>query len=173
MSPPLRDAEEHHALWNGLANGEVLTIGTDHAPFNFYGQKDMGREAFTLIPNGIPSIQERVDLVHTVGVCEGKIDMQTMVDVCSTNVAKTFNMYPRKGALAVGSDADIVVYDPAFTGTFKHEDGLSKIDYSGFEGMERKGRADFVLLRGKVVAKQGKFIGEVGGGQYLSRCTRS
>ncbi len=169
MSPPLRDIKEHEALWNGLAIGEVLTIGTDHAPFNFHGQKDMGREAFTLIPNGIPSIQERVDLVHTYGVCQGKIDLRNMVEVCSSNAAKVFNMYPRKGALAVGSDADIVIYDPDFVGSFRHEDGLSKIDYSGFEGMERRGRADVVLLRGKVVAKQGKFVGEAGTGEYISR----
>ena len=169
MSPPLRDAEEHEALWNGLVNGEVLTIGTDHAPFNFNGQKDMGKEAFTLIPNGIPSIQERVDLIHTYGVCTGKIDLRKMVDVCSTNAAKTFHMYPRKGALEVGSDADIVIYDPKFTGTFNHDDGLSKIDYSGYEGMKRIGRADVVLLRGKVVAKKGRFVGETGGGRYISR----
>ena len=169
MSPPLRDKEEHEALWSGLANGSVLTIGTDHAPFNFHGQKDMGAENFTLIPNGIPSIQERVDLVHTYGVCTGKIGMQTMVDACSTNVAKQFNMYPRKGALAVGSDADIVIYDADFVGTFKHEDGLSKVDYSGFEGMERKGRSDVVLLRGNVAAKNGKYIGERGAGEYIPR----
>ena len=129
----------------------------------------MGREAFTLIPNGIPSIQERVDLVHTYGVCTGKIEMQTMVDACSTNVAKQFNMYPRKGAIQVGSDADIVVYDANFVGTFKHVDGLSKVDYSGFEGMERKGRSDVVLLRGKVVAEQGVFTGECAGGKYIPR----
>ena len=169
MSPPLRDKVEHDALWRGLASGAVTTIGTDHAPFNFNGQKDMGTDAFTLIPNGIPSIQERVDLIHTHGVSTRKIEMQTMVDVCSTNVAKQFNMYPQKGAIAVGSDADIVVYDPNFVGTFKHEDGLSKIDYSGFEGMERKGRSDVVLLRGKVVAEQGEFVGEAGAGLYISR----
>jgi len=169
MSPPLRDKEEHEALWNGLASGSVSTIGTDHAPFNFHGQKDMGIDNFTLIPNGIPSIQERVDLVHTHGVCKNKIDLRTMVDVCSTNVAKTFNMYPRKGVLAVGSDADIVVYDPSFTGTFIHADGLSKIDYSGFEGMERRGRSDVVILRGKLVAEKGKYVGETGTGEYISR----
>ncbi|MBC8201969.1 MAG: dihydropyrimidinase [Planctomycetes bacterium] len=169
MSPPLRDAKEHESLWNGLASGEVLTIGTDHAPFNYSGQKDMGKDAFTLIPNGIPSIQERVDLVHTYGVCTGKIELRKMVDVCSTNVAKIFKMYPKKGALAVGSDADIVVYDPNYVGTFNHKDGLSKIDYSGFEGMQRKGRSDIVLLRGKVVAEQGAFIGECAGGKYIPR----
>ena len=169
MSPPLRDKEEHEVLWNGLADGSVSTVGTDHAPFNFCGQKDMGSENFTLIPNGIPSIQERVDLVHTYGVCTGKFDLGKMVEVCSSNVAKQFNMYPRKGALIVGSDADIVIYDTEYVDTFKHEDGLSNIDYSGFEGMERKGRSDVVLLRGKVVAKQGKFVGEVGVGEYISR----
>ena len=129
----------------------------------------MGKEAFTLIPNGIPSIQERVDLVHTFGVCSGKIDMRRMVTVCSTQPAKTFNMYPQKGALAVGSDADIVVYDPTFTGIFTQEDSLSKIDYCGYEGMEHKGRAEVVLLRGKKVAECGKFVGEPGTGNYISR----
>lgn len=169
MSPPLRDASEHDALWNGLADGSISTIGTDHAPFNFNGQKDMGKDAFTLIPNGIPSIQERIDLVHTFGVCTGKIDMRRMVAACSTQPAKTFNMYPQKGALAVGSDADIVVYDPSFVGTFMQEDSLSKIDYCGYEGMERKGRADVVLLRGRVVAEQGTFVGSEGSGRYISR----
>ncbi len=169
MSPPLRDEEEHDALWRGLASGAISTIGTDHAPFAFKGQKDMGTDAFTLIPNGIPSIQERVDLIHTHGVCTGNIEMQTMVDACSTNVAKQFNMYPQKGAIAVGSDADIVVYDAEYVGTFKHEDGLSKIDYSGFEGMERKGRSDVVLLRGNVVAEKGAFVGETGAGSYIPR----
>jgi dihydropyrimidinase len=129
----------------------------------------MGKDAFTLIPNGIPSIQERIDLVHTFGVCKGKIDLETMVNACSTQVAKTFNMFPKKGTLAVGSDADIVVYDPEFVGTFIHDDGLSKVDYSGFEGMERKGRADVVLLRGEIVAEQGTFVGKVGFGNYISR----
>ena len=109
MSPPLRDAEEHEHLWKSLASGDMVTIGTDHAPFNFTGQKDMGREAFTLIPNGIPGVQERVDLVHTHGVCAGRIDLQTMVDVCSTQAAKIFGLYPRKGEIAVGSDADLVI----------------------------------------------------------------
>ncbi len=169
MSPPLRDKEEQSALWAGLADGSVKTVGTDHAPFNFCGQKDMGTENFTLIPNGIPSIQERVDLIHTYGVYKGKIDLRKMVDVCSTNASKQFGMYPRKGALTVGSDADIVVYDTGFVGTFKHEEGLSKIDYSGYEGMQRKGRSDVVLLRGKVVAERGEFVGEAAAGEYIAR----
>ncbi len=169
MSPPLRDSRECDALWNGLASGAIGTIGTDHAPFNFNGQKDMGREAFTKIPNGIPSIQERVDLVHSHGVVPGKIDLRTLVDTCSTNAAKTFKMFPQKGALAVGSDADVVLYDPAFTGAFTHKDSLSQVDYCGFEGMPRRGRAEQVFLRGQRVAREGTFVGPPAAGRYLNR----
>ncbi len=169
MSPPLRDKCEQGALWNALHGGDVSTIGTDHAPFDFKGQKDMGKDAFTLIPNGIPSIQERIDLVHTFGVCEGRIDLKTMVSACSTRTAQIFGMYPKKGAIAVGSDADLVIYDPKFSGTFSHADSLSQVDYCGFEGMTRKGRADTVTLRGEIAAKQGKFVGTEGRGAYIKR----
>ncbi len=169
MSPPLRDAEELDALWDGLADGTIATIGTDHAPFNFRGQKEMGLEAFTQIPNGIPSIQERVDLVHTYGVAAGKIDLRTLVNACSTHPAQQFAMFPQKGALAVGSDGDLVIYDPAFFGTFKHAQSLSKVDYCGFEGMQRKGRAELVFLRGCLAAREGAFVGKQAAGQYISR----
>jgi dihydropyrimidinase len=169
MSPPLRDGEEHEHLWRSLASGDMVTIGTDHAPFNFTGQKDMGRDAFTLIPNGIPGVQERVDLVHTHGVCTGRIDLQTMVEVCSTQAAKIFGLYPRKGEIAVGSDADVVIYDPHFTGVFSHADAESQVDYSGYEGMERKGRCELVIRRGDIVARDGRYVGGGGGGRYLPR----
>ena len=115
----------------------------------------MGRDAFTRIPNGIPSIQERVDLVHTYGVCAGRIDLQTMVDACSTQTAKVFGMYPRKGEIAVGSDADLVVYDAEYESPFCEGDSLSKVDYCGYEGMERRGRAEVVTLRGQSGGPQG------------------
>ncbi len=169
MSPPLRDAEEHEHLWKALASGDMVTIGTDHAPFNFRGQKDMGREAFTLIPNGIPGVQERVDLIHTHGVCEGRIDLQTMVSACSTQAAKIFGMYPRKGEIAKGSDADLVIYDPAYEGTFMQSASESQTDYCGYEGAPRKGRPELVLLRGAVVARDGRYVGGGGGGQYIGR----
>jgi dihydropyrimidinase len=169
MSPPLRDASEHEHLWKAIANREMATIGTDHAPFNFHGQKDMGRDAFTLIPNGIPGVQERVDLVHTHGVCKGKISVQTMVDACSTQAAKIFGMYPRKGEIAVGSDGDLVIYDPEFTGLFSQKESESQADYSGYEGMERTGRAEIVTLRGTIVARDGRYVGGEGGGEYISR----
>ncbi len=169
MSPPLRDAEEHEHLWKALASGDMVTIGTDHAPFNFRGQKDMGREAFTLIPNGIPGVQERVDLIHTHGVCEGRIDLQTMVSACSTQAAKIFGMYPRKGEIVEGSDADVVIYDPAYKGTFTQSASESQTDYCGYEGAPRKGRPELVLLRGAVVARDGRYVGGGGGGQYIGR----
>lgn len=169
MSPPLRDAEEHEHLWQGISDREISTIGTDHAPFNFTGQKDMGTEAFTHIPNGIPSVQERIDLIHTHGVKTGRIDLMTMVDSCSTQAAKIFGMYPRKGVVAPGSDADIVVYNPEAEGVFTHGDAHSKTDYSGYEGMTRLGAPHLVTLRGKVVARDGEFTGDPGGGEYIPR----
>jgi dihydropyrimidinase len=169
MSPPLRDAQEHAHLWKALASRDMLTIGTDHAPFNFRGQKDMGREAFTLIPNGIPGVQERVDLIHTHGVCGGHIDLQTMVDACSTQAARIFGMYPRKGEIAPGSDADLVIYDPAYEGVFTQSESESQTDYSGYEGMPRRGRAEIVTLRGRIVARDGRYVGGDGGGQYIGR----
>jgi len=169
MSPPLRDAGEQDALWEGIASREISTIGTDHAPFNFVGQKDMGRDAFTKIPNGMPSIQERIDLVHTHGVRQGRIDLMTMVDACSTQAAKIFGMYPKKGVIAPGSDADIVIYDPDAAGAFDLSQSQSRTDYSAFEGMERLGRTNTVLLRGKVMVRDGVFCGDIGQGQYVPR----
>ncbi|MBT7350930.1 MAG: dihydropyrimidinase [Phycisphaerae bacterium] len=169
MSPPLRDAQEHEYLWNALANGQMLTIGTDHAPFNFSGQKDMGRDAFTLIPNGIPGVQERVDLVHTYGVCMGRITLQDMVATCSTNAAKIFGMYPRKGEIAVGSDADLVIYDPTYEGVFTQDQSESQVDYNGYEGMPRKGRPMIVHRGGEIVARDGRYVGLGGGGHYIPR----
>ena len=169
MSPPLREAKEKDALWEGVASREISTIGTDHAPFNFSGQKDMGRDAFTTIPNGIPSIQERIDLIHTHGVKAGRIDLMTMVDSCSTQAAKIFGMYPRKGVIAPGSDADIVIYDADDAGTFDHQESHSQTDYSAFHGMERVGRAKTVLLRGKVMVRDGALTGDLGQGEYIPR----
>ena len=169
MSPPLRDAKNQDFLWNALASRIVSTIGTDHAPFDFEGQKPMGKDNFTLIPNGIPSLQERVDLVHTHGVKTGRIDLQTMVDACSTQAARLLGMYPRKGTVAVGSDADLVIYDPDWTGTFSLETSFSRVDYNAFEGWEKKGRAEVVTVRGAVQYRDGEFVGTPGRGQLVPR----
>ena len=169
MSPPLRAKENQAVLWNGVKSRAISTIGTDHAPFRFKDQKQMGRDAFTRIPNGIASIQERVDLVHTHGVCAERISLRTMVDACSTQAAQIFGLYPRKGAIQVGSDADLVVYDPAFRGPFSQATSHSKVDYNAYEGWERIGRASVVTVRGAVQARDGKFVGTIGRGQFLQR----
>lgn len=169
MSPPLRAPANQEVLWNGVKSRAISTIGTDHAPFRFNGQKDMGKDAFTSIPNGIPSIQERVDLVHTHGVVAGRLDLQAMVDACSTQAARLFGMYPRKGTIRVGSDADLVVYDPAYRGKFSVKTSHSKVDYNAYEGWEQRGRASVVTVRGAVQARDGKFVGQVGSGQFVQR----
>jgi dihydropyrimidinase len=168
MSPPLRDKRNQDVLWNGLRSRSISTIGTDHAPFTLK-QKDMGRDAFTKIPNGIPTLQERVDLVHTYGVTPGRLSLNAMVDACSTQAARIFGMYPQKGAIQIGSDADLVVYDPKFRGTFRCADSHSKADYCAYEGWERIGRASVVTVRGEVQARNGKFVGTIGRGQFIRR----
>jgi dihydropyrimidinase len=169
MSPPLRAKENQEALWKGLGSRSISTVGTDHAPFRFEDQKVMGKDAFTKIPNGIATLQERVDLVHTYGVIPGRLSLQTMVDCCSTQAARLFGMYPKKGTIQVGSDADLVVYDPAFKGKFSKADSLSNVDYCAYEGFERIGRASVVTLRGAVQARDGKFVGTTGRGQFVAR----
>jgi dihydropyrimidinase len=169
MSPPLRDKANQEVLWNGVKSRAISTVATDHAPFRFREQKEMGRKAFTLIPNGIPSVQERVDLLHTRGVSAERIDLHTLVDAASTQAARLFGLYPRKGTIRIGSDADLVVYDPAFRGTFSKADSHSNVDYNAYEGWERIGRASVVTVRGAVQARDGKFVGTLGRGQFLQR----
>jgi len=169
MSPPLRDKRHQDVLWNGLRARSISTIATDHAPFTFEKQKKMGLDAFTKIPNGIPTIQERVDLVHTYGVTKGRLSLNAMVDACSTQAARIFGMYPRKGTIKIGSDADLVVYDPKFHSTFKAADSQSKVDYCAYEGWERIGRPTAVTVRGEVQARNGKFVGTIGRGQFIKR----
>ena len=169
MSPPLRAKRNQEVLWNGVKSRAISTIGTDHAPFSFAGQKEMGKAGFTSIPNGIPSIQERVDLVHTYGVAAERLSLNAMVDACSTQAARLFGLYPRKGAIQVGSDADLVVYDPAFRGTFSKTGSYSKVDYNAYEGWDRIGRPTVVTVRGAVQARDGKFVGTLGRGQFLAR----
>jgi dihydropyrimidinase len=169
MSPPLRAKANQEVLWNGVKSRAISTIATDHAPFSFRGQKDMGKDAFTKIPNGIPSVQERVDLVHTYGVSMERMSLHTMVDACSTQAARLFGLYPRKGAIRVGSDADLVVYDPAYRDTFGKKRSYSKVDYNAYEGWERLGRPSAVTVRGAIQVKDGEFVGTIGRGRFLER----
>ncbi len=140
MSPPLREKRHQEALWTALATGQVNTVATDHAPFDFHGQKEMGRGDFTKIPNGIPSVEDRVNLLYTYGVQKGRIDLHRFVDAASTQAARIFGLFPRKGTIQPGSDADLVIYDPAYRGTISAKTQLMNVDYSAFEGWPLEGR---------------------------------
>lgn len=171
MSPPLRDRKNQEILWHGLRSGLINTLATDHAPFDFHEQKTMGREDFTKIPNGIPSLEDRVNLLYTHGVARGRIDLQTFVAVASTNAAKIFGLFPRKGAIQVGSDADLVVYDPKYRGQISAATQTMNVDYSAFEGWELEGRPSVVTVRGQVAVRDGQFVGQPDRGQFLARPT--
>ena len=159
MSPPLRELRHQQALWNALAAGEIDTVATDHAPFDFRVQKEMGRGDFTKIPNGIPSVQDRVHLLYTHGVATGRIDLQRFVDVASTKAAKLFGLFPRKGTIQPGADADLVIFDPEYRGTISAATQLMNVDYSAFEGWPIQGRAETVTVRGRVQVRDGRFVG--------------
>lgn len=169
MSPPLRDKRNQSVLWHGLRDGLINTVATDHAPFDFKTQKPMGKADFTKIPNGIPSLEERVNLLYTHGVAAGRIDLHTFVNVASTAVAKQFDLFPRKGAIQPGADADLVVFDPKYRGKISVKTQHMAVDYSAFEGWPLKGRASVVTVRGQVAARDGKFTGTLGRGRFLQR----
>ncbi len=168
MSPPLRERSHQDALWDALRERIVSTVATDHAPFDFRGQKEMGRGDFTKIPNGIPSVEHRVDLLHTHGVAAGRIDLHTFVDCASTRAARIFGL-ESKGTVAVGADADLVVYDPEFRGTISARTHSMATDYSAFEGWPVQGRAEVVTVRGEVAVRDGKFTGTFGRGRLIER----
>jgi len=169
MSPPLRDKRNQDVLWNGLRDGLIQTVATDHAPFDFAKQKPMGKDDFTKIPNGIPSLEERINLLYTHGVKRGRIDLHAFVNVASTQVAKTFGLFPRKGAIQPGADADLVVFDPAYRGIISARTQYMNVDYSAFEDWPIEGRPSVVMVRGEVAARDGKFVGKIGRGQFLKR----
>lgn len=173
MSPPIRAKEHGDFLWKCLADGSVDTVGTDHAPFDFHTQKQMGNPAnganFTLIPNGLPSIEERVKLLYTEGVCRDRIDLQTLVRCASTQAARIFGLYPRKGAIQVGSDADLVIWDPNWMGEISAATHSMATDYSAFEGRHVQGRAETVTVRGQANVRDGTWVGNVGSGLFLHR----
>jgi dihydropyrimidinase len=169
MSPPLRDSRNQEILWRGLRDGLVNTVATDHAPFDFSDQKVMGKNDFTKIPNGIPSLEERIKLLYTYGVKTGRFDLHTFVNVASTQVAKLFSLFPRKGTIQLGADADLVVFDPTYRGTISAKTQLMNLDYSAFEGWKIEGRPSVVTVRGEIAARDGQFTGTIGRGNFLKR----
>jgi dihydropyrimidinase len=168
MSPPLRHERNQAALWTALRAGMIDTVGTDHCPFDTE-QKLLGTKAFTQIPNGIPGIEDRVNLMYTYGVKRGRLDLERFVDALSTRAAKLFGLFPRKGTIAVGSDADIVVYDPEYRGTISSAKQYTNNDYNGFEGWAIEGRPSVVTVRGKIQVRDGKFVGDPSLGRMLKR----
>lgn len=168
MSPPLREKHNQAVLWNALALGAIDTVGTDHCPFDTE-QKLLGKNSFVTIPNGIPGIEDRVNLLYTYGVKRGRLDLDRFVDAASTRAAKLFGLFPRKGTIAVGSDADLVIYDTNYRGAVSVKTQHTNNDYNAFEGMEIEGRPSVVTVRGKVQVRDGKFVGERGRGKMLKR----
>jgi len=169
MSPPLRDKRNQAFLWDNLANGQISTLATDHAPFNFKGQKEMGRDDFTKIPNGIPSLEDRIKVLFSTGVKTGRLGLNRFVDCASAQAAKIFGLYPRKGTIAVGSDADLVIYDPDYRSTISAATQLMNVDYNPFEGMNIQGRPETVIVGGRVMVRDGKFVGTEKSGRFLAR----
>jgi dihydropyrimidinase len=168
-SPPLREKWNQDVLWNALKSGQLQTIGSDQCSFDFKGQKDLGREDFTKIPNGGPTIEDRFSILYSEGAAKGRITLNQFVDITSTRAAKLFGLYPQKGTIAVGSDADIVLFDPEKERTLSAAAHHLAVDYSAFEGMAVKGEPVTVLVRGEYVIKDRQFAGKAGSGKYLKR----
>jgi dihydropyrimidinase len=167
-SPPLREKSHQRDMWRGLRTNDLSVVSTDHCPFCFKDQKELGRGDFTKIPNGMPGVEHRMDLLHQ-GVVAGEISLARWVEACSTTPARMFGLYPRKGILAPGSDADIVIYDPAAKQTLSAQTHHMNVDYSAYEGFELTGKVDTVLSRGRVVVSPSGFSGSTSHGHFLSR----
>ncbi len=169
LSPPLRTAKDRDSLWRRLADGTLQTVATDHCPFRYEGQKSLGRDDFSKIPNGLPGLEAKLSIVYSEGVRRGRITINKLVEVTSEGPARLFGLYPEKGTIAVGSDADVVIFDPSVSWKLNAEHLHSPLDYSSYEGMEVAGKARTVLLRGQYVVKDGRFVGRKGMGRFLKR----
>lgn len=172
MSPPLREKKDRKALWSGINQGLVQVIGTDHCPF-LWEQKKMGKDDFSKIPNGHPAIEHRMEFLYSEGVRKGKISLTKYVEISSTNAAKIFGMYPRKGTIAIGSDADIVIFDPKKEHTISVKTHHMNCDYSAYEGQQVTGKTEIVILRGKVAIESNECKLKAGHGQFIPRSKTS
>ncbi|WP_421663332.1 dihydropyrimidinase [Lysinibacillus telephonicus] len=168
-SPPLRPKSHQEPLWNALKAKQLQTIGSDQCSFNFNGKKQLGLNDFSKIPNGGPFIEDRFSVLYSEGVSKGRISINDFVDMISTSAAKIFGLFPQKGTIAVGSDADIVIFDPNIKRTISAETHHMNVDYNAFEGLEVTGEPVSVLLRGEFIVKDKQFVGALGGGKYIKR----
>lgn len=169
MSPPLRNVKNNDILWKALAQNQIDTIGTDHCSFNYKKQKELGIDDFSKIPNGAPGVEHRVGLLYTYGVSTNKISINRMVELLSTNPAKIYGLYPQKGTIEVGSDADLVVLNPNKTKVIKAENQVQNVDYTPYENYRLNCEIERVYLRGKEVSRNGKIIDNFPTGKYLKR----
>ncbi|MBT8379316.1 MAG: dihydropyrimidinase [Ignavibacteria bacterium] len=169
FTPPVREKWHQQKLWEGLINNQLQVVATDHCPFCFNGQKDLGKNDFTKIPSGGPGIENRMQLLFEGGVNGRRFSINRWVDLTSTTPAKLFGMYPKKGTIEIGSDADIVIWDPNKMHTISSETHHMNVDYSLYEGMKIQGSAETVISRGEIIISNNKFIGEVGRGRFIKR----
>jgi dihydropyrimidinase len=174
MTPPLREKHNCSELWKGLKMDDLQVISTDHCPFCMKEQKELGKESFDKIPNGAPGVENRMALIYNGGVVENRISLNRFVELTSTAAAKMFGMFPKKGTIAVGSDADIVIFDPNGETKFGVEHEHMNVDYSSYEGWTVKGKVETVLSRGRIVIQNGEHTGKQGDGQFVKRgeCVR-
>jgi dihydropyrimidinase len=173
MTPPLRDKSNQEQLWKGLRGNDLQVISTDHCPFCFKEQKELGRDDFSKIPNGGPGVEHRMSLIYDGGVVAKRISLNRFVELTSTAAAKIFGLFPKKGTIAVGSDADIVIFDPNREQTITAKTHNMRVDYSAYEGRTLRGVTETVLSRGNVIVEGGLFKGKAGGGQFLKRGTQA
>src|SRR5947207_10959325 len=173
FTPPLREKWHQEKLWNGLKNDTLPVVSTDHCPFCFKEQKELGKDDFTKIPNGGPGIEHRLSLVYAGGVGKNRFSVELFVALVSTTPAKIFGLYPRKGTIAVGSDGDLVIFNPTREHTISAKTHHMRVDYSMFEGIKVKGMPDVVMSRGRVLVENDKFLGKPGSGSFLKRGTYS
>jgi len=169
MSPPLREKWHQDVLWKGLAKNDLQVISTDHCPFCMDEQKELGKDDFSKIPNGAPGVETRLTLVHNGGVRQNRISLNRFVELCSTTPAKMFGLFPRKGTIAVGSDADIVVFDPNKQQTLGVKTLHMRVDYNPYEGTVVQGAPAFVVSQGRVIVEGDKFVGKRGAGRFIKR----
>ncbi|MBC2887652.1 dihydropyrimidinase [Ochrobactrum sp. CM-21-5] len=168
FTPPARTAHDQHLLWSALANGTLSAVSSDHSPWNFAGQKEMGRDDFTQIPNGAPGIEERMIMTYQ-GVNEGRISLSRFVDIVATTPARIFGLHPRKGSISIGSDADIVLWDPEATMTIHQASLHQNVDYTLYEGIKVQGLPRDVFLRGQKIVENRNFMHSLRQGQFLAR----
>lgn len=169
MSPPLRTEEDCRRLWEGLEVGDIQVVGTDHCPFNYGKEKQLGKDDFTKCPNGAPGVEERIPLLFSEGVMKNRLSMNRFVETMCTNPAKIYGLYPQKGIIQPGSDGDLVIIDPEAEYVITHDRMHSAVDYTSYEGIKIQGKVSLVMQRGRIVAEDGQFKGERGAGRFIMR----